>query len=104
MRQKSGWESLQRVLATNLDKRSKEEIMDIKVLGPGCPKCQQAEKNVKEAVAESGVDAKVDKVTNILEIAKYGVFGTPAVVVDGQVKSVGKIPSKEEVKTWIVKE
>jgi small redox-active disulfide protein 2 len=77
--------------------------MEIKVLGPGCPKCQQTEKNVKEAVAESGVDAKVDKVTNILEIAKYGVFGTPAVVVDGQVKSVGKIPSKEEVKTWIAK-
>jgi small redox-active disulfide protein 2 len=78
--------------------------MDIKVLGPGCPKCQQTEKNVKEAVAESGVDAKVDKVTNILEIAKYGVFGTPAVVVDGQVKSVGKIPNKEEIKKWIVKE
>jgi small redox-active disulfide protein 2 len=77
--------------------------MDIKVLGPGCPKCQQTEKNVKEAVAESGVDAKVDKVTNILEIAKYGVFGTPAVVVDGQVKSVGKIPNKEEIKTWIGK-
>jgi small redox-active disulfide protein 2 len=77
--------------------------MDIKVLGPGCPKCQQTEKNVKEAVAESGVDAKVDKVTNILEIAKYGVFGTPAVVVDGQVKCVGKIPNKEEIKTWIAK-
>jgi len=77
--------------------------MDIKVLGPGCPKCQQTEKNVKEAVTESGVDAKVDKVTNILEIAKYGVFGTPAVVVDGQVKSVGKIPNKEEIKTWIAK-
>ena len=52
--------------------------MEIKVLGPGCPKCQQTEKNVKEAVAETGVDAKVDKVTNLLEIAKYGVFGTPA--------------------------
>ena len=77
--------------------------MEIKVLGPGCPKCQQTEKNVKEAVAESGVDAKVDKVSNILEIAKYGVFGTPAVVVDGQVKSVGKIPNKEEIKTWIAK-
>ena len=77
--------------------------MDIKVLGPGCAKCQQTEKNVKEAVAESGVGAKVDKVTNILEIAKYGVFGTPAVVVDGQVKSVGKIPNKEEIKTWITK-
>ena len=77
--------------------------MDIKVLGPGCPKCLQTEKNVKEAVTEAGVDAKVDKVTNILEIAKYGVFGTPAVVVDGQVKSVGKIPNKEEIKTWIAK-
>jgi small redox-active disulfide protein 2 len=77
--------------------------MEIKVLGPGCAKCQTTEKNVKEAVAESGVDAKVDKVTNLLEIAKFGVFGTPAVVVDGEVKSVGKIPSKEEVKKWIEK-
>jgi small redox-active disulfide protein 2 len=77
--------------------------MDIKVLGPGCAKCQQTEKNVKEAVAEVGVDAKVEKVSNLLEIAKYGVFGTPAVVVDGQVKSVGKIPTKDEIKKWIVK-
>jgi small redox-active disulfide protein 2 len=69
--------------------------MEIKVLGPGCAKCQTTEKNVKEAVAESGVDAKVDKVTNLLEIAKFGVFG--------EVKSVGKIPSKEEVKKWIEK-
>jgi small redox-active disulfide protein 2 len=77
--------------------------MEIKVLGPGCAKCQTAEKNVREAVAESGVDAKVDHVTDLLEIAKYGVFGTPAVVVDGQVKCVGKIPSKEEVSKWIGK-
>jgi small redox-active disulfide protein 2 len=76
-------------------------IMDIKVLGPGCPKCQKTEKIVKEAVTESGVDAKVEKVTDLLEIAKYGVFGTPAVVVDGQVKSVGKIPAKDEIKSWI---
>ena len=75
--------------------------MDIKVLGPGCPRCQQTEKVVREAVAELGVDAKVDKVTNLLEIATYGVFGTPAVVVDGQVKSVGKIPTKDEIKKWI---
>jgi small redox-active disulfide protein 2 len=77
--------------------------MDIKVLGPGCAKCQQTEKIVREAVAESGADAKVDKVTNLLEIATYGVFGTPAVVVDGQVKSVGKIPTKNEIKKWIAK-
>lgn len=77
--------------------------MDIKVLGPGCPRCLQTEKNVKETVAESGVDAKFDKVTNVMEIARYGVFGTPAVVVDGEVKSVGKIPTKDEIKGWIKK-
>jgi len=54
-------------------------------------------------VADTGVDAKVEKVTNLLEIAKYGVFGTPAVVIDGQVKSVGKIPTKDEIKKWITK-
>jgi small redox-active disulfide protein 2 len=77
--------------------------MEIKVLGPGCPKCQQTEKIVKEAVAESGISATVEKVTNTLKIAEYGVFGTPSVVVDGEVKSVGKIPTKEDVKKWISK-
>jgi len=77
--------------------------MEIKVLGPGCPKCRQTEKIVKEAVAESGVDAQVDKVTDAMEIAGYGVFGTPAVVIDGDVKSVGKIPKKEDVKSWFKK-
>jgi small redox-active disulfide protein 2 len=75
--------------------------MDIKVLGPGCPKCQQTEKIVKEAVAESGIEASVEKVTDVMEIAGYGVFGTPAVVVDGEVKSVGKIPSKQDIRNWI---
>lgn len=78
--------------------------MDIKVLGPGCTKCGQTEKNVREAVGESGVDAMIDKVTDVMEIARYGVFGTPAVVVDGEVKSVGKIPTKEEIKAWIAKD
>ncbi len=75
--------------------------MDIKVLGPGCPKCQQTEKVVKEAVAEAGVDAQIEKVTDTMEIAGYGVFGTPAVVVDGDVKSVGKIPKKQDVIGWL---
>ncbi|MEJ2638519.1 MAG: thioredoxin family protein [Desulfosarcinaceae bacterium] len=75
--------------------------MDIKVLGPGCPKCQQTERIVKEAVAESGVQASVEKVTDTMEIAGYGVFGTPAVVVEGEVKSVGKIPNKSEVLAWL---
>lgn len=77
--------------------------MEIKVLGPGCPKCRQTEQIVKEAVSESGHSADVVKVTDAMEIAKHGVFGTPAVVVDGEVKSVGKIPTKDEIKEWIGK-
>ena len=77
--------------------------MEIKVLGPGCPRCQQTENNVKEAIAESGVAAEVEKVTDTMKIASYGVFGTPAVVVDGEVKSVGKIPTKDEIKGWLKK-
>jgi small redox-active disulfide protein 2 len=77
--------------------------MLIKVLGPGCKKCHEAEKIVREAVAEAGSDATVDYVTDIAEIAKAGIFSTPAVVVDGNVKSVGKVPSKAEVKTWLGK-
>lgn len=77
--------------------------MEIKVLGPGCPKCQQTEKIIKEAVAEAGVDARIEKVTDVMKIAGYGVFGTPAVVIDGEVKSVGKVPDKKEVKSWLKK-
>ncbi len=77
--------------------------MDIKVLGPGCPKCRQTEKMVKEAVAEAGLEARIEKVTDTMEIAGYGVFGTPAVLIDGEVKSVGKIPIKEDIKSWLGK-
>jgi len=77
--------------------------MDIKILGPGCPKCAQTEKIVKETVEEYGVDATIEKVTDVMEIAGYGVFGTPAVVIDGKVKSVGKIPRKSDIKSWIGK-
>ena len=77
--------------------------MEIKVLGPGCPRCEATEKNVKEAVAQAGLGVTIEKVTDTMEIARHGVFGTPAVVVDGEVKSVGKIPTKEEIKTWIKK-
>ncbi len=77
--------------------------MEIKVLGPGCPKCHQTEALVKEAVAETGADASIEKITDLMEIAGYGVFGTPAVVIDGEVKSVGKIPKKEDIKSWLTK-
>ncbi len=75
--------------------------MEIKILGPGCARCQQLEKLVREAVAEAGVAATVEKVSDIKAIADYGVFTTPGVVVDGKVKSVGKIPKKEEILGWL---
>ena len=77
--------------------------MQIKVLGPGCPRCEATKNNVEEALAESGLSAEIIKVKDAMEIAKHGVFGTPAVVVDGEVKSVGKIPTKDEIKGWIRK-
>ena len=76
--------------------------MDIKVLGPGCARCQQTVEHAKEAVAECGIEANIEKVTGAMEIAGYGVFGTPAVVIDGEVKCVGKIPSKEDIMKWLM--
>ena len=77
--------------------------MNIKVLGPGCKKCHETEKLVKEVIAETGSDAAVEYVTDIAEIAKLGIFSTPAVVVDGQVKLTGKVPTRPEVKSWLGK-
>ena len=74
--------------------------MEIKVLGPGCPRCDKTAQNVKQAVTEAGTDANIEKVTDVMEIAKYGVFGTPAVVVDGDVRSAGKIPTVDDIKKW----
>ncbi|MFZ5767017.1 MAG: thioredoxin family protein [Thermodesulfobacteriota bacterium] len=75
--------------------------MEIKVCGPGCAKCHEAERIVREALAEAGIESRVEKVTDFNEIAKLGVFSTPAVVIDGQVKCVGKVPNKKDVLAWI---
>ena len=85
-----------------MDNKVSGDSITIKILGPGCKKCRNVEQIVKEAVSETGAAASVEKVIDAMEIASYGVFGTPAVVVDGKVKSVGKIPSKDDVKTWLV--
>ena len=75
--------------------------MEIKVLGPGCAKCEKTAKIVMEAVEESGVDAEIEKVTDMMEIAGYKVFATPAVVIDGNVKCTGKVPKKKDIQSWI---
>jgi small redox-active disulfide protein 2 len=71
--------------------------MEIKVLGPGCKKCAATYEAVREAVAEAGLKADIEKVEGMLQIASYGVMGTPAVVVDNEVKLVGKVPTKQDI-------
>ena len=75
--------------------------MEIKVLGPGCKKCTKTEKLVKEAVAEEGIDASVEKVTDMMQIAAFGAAATPAVVLDGEMRCSGKVPKKAEIKAWL---
>lgn len=71
--------------------------MDIKVLGTGCAKCKTLEKTTLEAVAESGTDAMVSKVEDIVEIMNFGVMTTPALVINGKVVVKGRVPSKDEI-------
>ena len=75
--------------------------MRIEVLGTGCPKCKATMSNAEKAVAEAGVQAEIVKVDDIVEIATRGVMMTPALLVDGEVKAVGKIPTVEEIKSWL---
>ncbi|HOU39289.1 MAG TPA: thioredoxin family protein [Treponemataceae bacterium] len=71
--------------------------MKIQILGAGCPKCKQLEANAREAVATKGVEAKIEKVTDIDEIMEMGVMMTPALVIDGEVKSVGKVLTPDQI-------
>jgi len=77
--------------------------MEIKILGPGCAKCNKTEKKVQEVITESGKEAVVEKITDMMQIASYGVFSTPSVIVDGQVKCSGKVPRKADILSWLEK-
>ena len=73
----------------------------IQVLGPGCPKCIELAKRTDEAAKASGQEYELEKVSELNKIMSFGVFMTPALVVDGDVKVVGKVPSVEEIKKMI---
>lgn len=78
--------------------------MEIKVLGPGCPKCKTLSKLVQEVVAEMQIDAQVSKIEDIMEIMQYKVMSTPALVINGKVVLKGVLPGREEVIRLIEKE
>ncbi len=77
--------------------------MKLEILGTGCPKCIKLEELTKKAVVEIGIEAEITKVKDIKDIMNYGVMITPALVVDGEVKVAGKVPSVEEIKKLISK-
>lgn len=75
--------------------------MKIKIYGPGCAKCVAVEKLVREAAAQKSPYISVEKISDIREMMKAGILLTPAVVIDGVLKSSGRVPRKEEVESWI---
>ena len=78
--------------------------MVIKILGTGCARCHETERRVMNTLAETGVTADVQKVTDIKEIMSFGVLGTPAIVINDKIKSYGRIPTTDEIKKWIQEE
>jgi small redox-active disulfide protein 2 len=74
----------------------------IQILGTGCPKCKKLAENAEAAVKNTGIECEIVKVTDINEIMKFGVMMTPALAIDGQVKIIGKVPSPDEIRKWLV--
>jgi small redox-active disulfide protein 2 len=75
--------------------------LEITVLGPGCVQCDRLEQELMQVMAETGIIADIEHVRDIKEIGRYGVMGTPALLINGQVKSVGKVPPKNKLKEWL---
>lgn len=75
--------------------------MEVKVFGPGCARCAEAEKIAKEAALAAGGDVTVTKVSDLKEMMAAGVLSTPAVMVNGVLKVTGRVPSKDEIAGWI---
>jgi len=76
-------------------------VKKIQILGTGCPKCRKLAENAEAAARELGAEVEIEKVTEINEIMKFGVMMTPALVIDGKVKVVGKVPSPDEIKSML---
>jgi len=78
-------------------------MIQVKVLGPGCPRCNQLYAEANKAVADSGIEAAVEKVSDFQAIQSYGILLTPGLVVDGRVMSTGKVCKAAEIAEWLRK-
>jgi small redox-active disulfide protein 2 len=81
--------------------RQEEPRVKVQVLGTGCARCQRLYAEAEKAVSAAGVTAELEKVDNLDDILRFGVAMTPALVVDGQVKSTGRIPPVAEISSWL---
>jgi len=77
--------------------------MKVEILGAGCPKCKKVAELTEQAAKELGIEVEIVKVTDLKEIMNYGVVFTPALVVNGEVKSAGKVPTIDQIKSWLKK-
>jgi small redox-active disulfide protein 2 len=75
--------------------------MEIRILGPGCPRCHEVERRTINALAELGLAADVQKVSDIKKIMEYSIISTPGLVINGKVVCSGRIPRPEEIKAWL---
>jgi len=76
-------------------------MKDVKILGPGCKRCETAMKMVEDEAARLGIDITAEKVTDYAEIARYGVASTPGIVVDGKVVHAGGLPKQDAIAGWL---
>ena len=75
--------------------------MEIRILGPGCPRCHEVEKRTINALADLNLGADVQKISDFKKMMEYRIMGTPALVINGKVKCYGRIPSVAEIKEWV---
>ena len=76
-------------------------MRDVKVLGPGCKRCETTAEMVKAEAAKLGIDVKLEKITDYAAIAQYGIASTPGVVIDGKVVHAGGLPKAEAIAAWL---
>lgn len=76
-------------------------MRNITVYGPGCAKCKETERRVRQVLEDSGIEANITKAVDFAEIAKAGVLATPAISIDGVIRLSGRVPKEDEIKAWI---
>ena len=76
-------------------------MKNVKVLGPGCKRCQTTEEMVKSTAVRLGIEVAIEKITDYAKIAEYGIMSTPGIVIDGKVVHAGGLPNSEDLARWL---